>query len=65
MEFLIECIKYTTLRYKDLVPLGKNIVKGATQVSGYSLKLHFFVFEKSQGKHNNLDCYKCFWNIFH
>jgi len=27
-------------------------------VSGHSLKLHFFLFEKSQGKHNNLDCQK-------
>jgi hypothetical protein len=41
------------------------MVKGATQVSGHSLKLHFYMFEKSQGKHNKLDYYKCFWNIFH
>jgi hypothetical protein len=41
------------------------IIKGATQMSGHSLKLHFCMFERSQGKHNNLDCHKCFWNIFH
>jgi hypothetical protein len=40
--------------------LGKNIVKGATQVSGHSLKLHFCMFEKSQGKHNKLDYYSYF-----
>jgi hypothetical protein len=28
-------------------PLGKNTVKGATQVSGHSLKLHFCMFDKS------------------
>jgi hypothetical protein len=42
---LIECIIFIILRCKDIVPLGKNIVKGATQVSGHSLKLHFCVFE--------------------
>jgi hypothetical protein len=44
---------------------GKNIVKGATKVSGHFLKLHFCMFERSQMKHNNLDCHNCFWNIFH
>jgi hypothetical protein len=44
--------------------LGKNAVKGATQVNGHSLKLHFCVFEKPQVKHNSLDCHKDFWNIF-
>jgi hypothetical protein len=44
---------------------GKNIVKGATQMSGHSLKLHFYMFKKSQVKHNSLDCHKVFWNIFH
>jgi hypothetical protein len=33
----------------------KNIVEGATQVSGHSLKLHFCMFERSQGEHNSLD----------
>jgi hypothetical protein len=45
--------------------MGKIIIKGATQVNGHSLKLHFFMFEKSQGKHNSLDCHNFFWNIFH
>jgi hypothetical protein len=27
--------------------IGKNIVKGVTQVTGHSLKLHFHMFEKS------------------
>jgi len=45
--------------------LGKNMVKGTTQVSGHSLKLHFCMFEKSQRKHNKLDYYKKFKNIFH
>ncbi len=38
--------------------LGKIIVIGAIQVSGHSLKLHFWMFERSQGKHNSLDCHK-------
>ncbi len=33
-------------------------------MSGHSLKIAFYMFEKSQGKHNSLDCHKCFWNIF-
>jgi hypothetical protein len=45
--------------------MGKNIVKGATQVSGCSLKLHFYMFERSQVKHNNLNCHNVFENIFH
>jgi hypothetical protein len=45
--------------------VGKIIVKGATQVSGHSLKLNFYMFEKSQEKHNSLNCHKVFWNIFH
>jgi hypothetical protein len=40
--------------------LSKNIVKGTTQVSGHSLNLYFCMFEKSQLKHNNLDCHKKF-----
>ncbi len=44
---------------------SKITIKGATQVSGYSLKQYFCMFERSQGKHNSLDCHKCFWNIFH
>jgi len=45
--------------------MGKIAVKGATQVSGHSLKLHFCMFEKSQGKHNSLDYHNFFWNVFH
>jgi len=45
--------------------VGKIIVKGATQVSGHSLKLNFYMFEKSQEKHNSLNFHKVFWNIFH
>jgi hypothetical protein len=45
--------------------MGKNIVKGATQGSEHFLKLYFCMFEISQGKHNNLNCYKSFWNIFY
>ncbi len=44
---------------------GKITIKRATQVSGHSLKLHFCMFEKSQGRHNSLDCHKFFENIFH
>jgi len=29
-------------------------------MNGHSLKLHFCTFEKSQVKHNNLDCHKFF-----
>jgi hypothetical protein len=32
-------------------------------MNGHSLKLHFCTFEKSQVKHNNLDCHK-FFGIF-
>jgi hypothetical protein len=45
--------------------LGKITIKGTSQGSGHSLKLHFCMFEISQGKHNNLDCHKKIWNIFH
>jgi hypothetical protein len=44
---------------------GKNTIKEATQVIGHSLKLHFCMFEKSQVKHNNLDCHIVLRNIFH
>jgi len=37
--------------------LGKITIKGAIQVSGHSLKLHFYMFERSQAKNNNLDCH--------
>jgi hypothetical protein len=43
--------------------MGKNTVKGATQVNGDFLKPHFCMFERSQRKHNSLDCYK-FIKIF-
>jgi hypothetical protein len=39
---------------------GKNTINGATQVSGHSLKLHFCMFERSQVKHNSLDCHNFF-----
>jgi hypothetical protein len=45
--------------------LGKDLVKGAAQVRGHSLKLHFCMFEKSQENHNNLDCHEKIWIIFH
>jgi len=32
-------------------------------VSGHSLKLHSYMFERSQMKHDNLDR-QIFWNIF-
>jgi hypothetical protein len=44
--------------------MGKNTIKGAIQVNGHSLKLHFCIFEKSQRKHNDLDFHKKNWNIF-
>jgi hypothetical protein len=37
--------------------MGKNIV---TQMNGHFLKLHFFVFVRSQGKHKSLNCHKSF-----
>jgi hypothetical protein len=39
---------------------GKKIVIGATQVSGHFLKPHFCMFERSQMKHNSLDCHNFF-----
>jgi hypothetical protein len=46
-----------------LLPWGQNIVKGAIEVNGHSLKLHFYMFEISQVKHNSLD-YHNFFGIF-
>jgi hypothetical protein len=40
--------------------MGKITIKGATQISGHSLKLHFCMFERSQGKRNSLDCHIVF-----
>jgi hypothetical protein len=34
-------------------------------MNGHPLQLHFCMFERSQGKHNSLDCHKKIWNIFH
>ncbi len=34
-------------------------------MSGHFLKLHFCMFEKSQGNHDSLDCHNFFGNIFH
>jgi hypothetical protein len=45
--------------------MGKITIKGATQVNRHSFKLYFCMFEKSQRKHNSLDCHNNFWNIFH
>jgi hypothetical protein len=36
--------------------MGKITIKGTTQVTGHFLNLQFCMFEKSQKKHNNLDC---------
>jgi hypothetical protein len=44
--------------------MGKNIVKGATQVNEL-LKIIFLMFKISQKKCISLDCYNFFWNIFH
>ncbi len=33
-------------------------------MSGHSLKLHFCMFERSQGKHNSLGSYDFLGNIF-
>jgi hypothetical protein len=38
-------------------PTSKITVKGATQLNGHSVNLHFCMFERSQGKHNSLNCY--------
>ncbi len=56
------CYKY---RKSNLMTKGKIIIKETTQVSGHSLKLHICMFERSQGKHNNLNCRKKIWIIFH
>jgi hypothetical protein len=52
----------TMLNWQSIL-MGKNIIKGATQVRGHFLKLYFYMFERSQVKHNNLDFHKIFWNI--
>jgi len=44
--------------------MDKIKVKGGTQVSGHFLKLHFCMFERSQGKHNSLN-YHYFFGIFY
>jgi hypothetical protein len=43
------------------IGIGKNTIKGATQVSGHSL---IWTFKRSQVKHKSLDCHYVFW-IFH
>ncbi len=63
MTKLCSCKSIICLRIQQ--HLGKNIAKGITQVSGHFLKLHFYMFKRSQGKYNNLDCHNVFWNIFH
>jgi hypothetical protein len=37
--------------------VGKNTIKGNTQMNGHFFKPHFCMFEKSQVKDNNLDCH--------
>ncbi len=49
---------HVILRVQKVLPLGKNIVKRTTQVNGHSLKVHFCMFKKSQGKQNSLDYHK-------
>jgi len=44
---------------------GKNTMKGIPQVSAHFFRWHFCMFEKSQMKHNSLDCHNLFGNIFH
>jgi hypothetical protein len=34
-------------------------------MNGHFFKLHFCMFETSQGKHNSLDCNNFLGNIFH
>ncbi len=43
---------------------GKNIIKGATQESGHSIKLHFWMPKRSQVKDNVLDCQNLFEIFF-
>ncbi len=43
--------------------MGNITIKGAIQMSGHSLKLRFFMFERSQIKHNSFD-YHNFFGIF-
>jgi hypothetical protein len=45
------------------VMLGKTTIKRAIQVNEHSLNLHFCIFERSQRKHNSLDCHY-FFGIF-
>ncbi len=47
----------------QITPKDKMTIKGTTQVNEQSLKLHFFMFERSQGKHNSLNCHN-FLGIF-
>ncbi len=67
MDCDIKCTRYiikSTFHYSILILLGKNTIKGTIQMIGHSLKLHFCMFEKSQGKHNILDCQKKFGIFF-
>ncbi len=45
------------------VMLGKITIKRAIQVSEHSLNQYFCIFERSQKKHNTLNCHK-FFGIF-
>jgi hypothetical protein len=60
VKFLITC---KMNKGQKFTPSFGNIVKGATQITRHFFKLHFCMFERSQGKHNSLDYRKCFKNI--
>jgi hypothetical protein len=62
--FIFACKFLVENGFVLLFHLGKNIVKGVTQVNGHFLKLHFCMFERSHVKHNSLDCHNVFKNIF-
>jgi hypothetical protein len=49
------CEEQEHLNQIQILHLGKDIVKGSTQVNAHFLKLHFCMFKRSQMKHNDLD----------
>jgi hypothetical protein len=62
--YMLFTIIYIYFIYHLWFNLGKDIVKGATQVWGHSLKLYFCMFKSSKGNHNNLDYHEFFWDFF-
>jgi len=54
------CLMSTFIRVIGVTTWVKTYSKEPPKVNGHYLKLHFCMFEKSQMKHNSLDCHNIF-----